>query len=62
MEDCEDSFLALLHFNAVVKTNTPVASPASFSARALVFASFVYVFLLHGLDFFSRFLNRAQIE
>lgn len=62
MEDYEDSFLALLNFNAVVKTNTPVASPASFAASALVFASLVYVLVLHRSDFFSRFLNRAQIE
>ena len=56
------SFLPLLHFNASVDTNTPIAIPASFAARSLVFASPVDVLAFHRLDDLLRLLRLEMIE
>ena len=56
------SFLPLLHFNASVDTNAPIAIPASFAARSLVFASLVDVLALHRLDDLLRLLRLEMIE
>jgi len=47
MANREGSFLALLHFDASVGTNAAIAIPASFAARALVFASLIDVLVFH---------------
>jgi uncharacterized PurR-regulated membrane protein YhhQ (DUF165 family) len=49
MANREGSFLAFLHFGASVSTNTPITIPASFAARALIFASLIDVLVFHKL-------------
>ena len=58
----EGSFLALLHLNASVGTNATIAIPASFAARALVFASLIDVLVFHRLDDLLRLLRLEMIE
>ena len=62
MANREGSFLPLLHFNASVDTNTPIAIPASFAARALVFTSLIDVLVFHKCDLFLRPLCLDTIE
>jgi hypothetical protein len=52
------SFLPLLHLNASVKAHTAIAIPAGFAASALIFASLVYILVLHRITFFLRVLRR----
>ena len=62
MANREGSFLAFLHFDASVSTNTPIAIPASFAARALIFSSLIDVLAFHRLDYLLRLLRLEMIE
>lgn len=62
MANREGSFLAFLHFGASVGTNAPIAIPASFAARALIFASLIDVLAFHRLDYLLRLLRLEMIE
>jgi hypothetical protein len=62
MANREGSFIAFLHFDASVGTNTTIAIPASLSASTLVFASLIDVLVFHGLDDLLRLLRLEIIE
>ena len=62
MANREGSFLALLHLDASVGTNTAIAIPAGFAACALIFASLIYVLVFHRLDDLLRLLRLEIIE